>query len=487
MSEDDEPSSRLQVSGDPAPTALASLLDREMGVSLNTSEELHASFESVLDLALASPKQEADMQGYVDQMLLLCCNRVASKAFAFWSASFTEHSCLTLLVDDFIVFELTNATITEALRSRNLASPAFHPTVDMQLYHRVCKDRKREISEMLERQRKLAEDQEIIGESYSSGLAIIGDITVLFSQERLILHLYSGRRRYGDVQACLEWCNVQSFRVVVVSVDLAVSKDGDLSNKANRPKWLQAAASGLVCGSIQGPPCETWSAARWQELLDTLSRGPRPLRSNEQPWGLQQGLTAREIGQLHLANVLLTFSFDMMVALLGSGGFSLTEHPAQAWWNPLVPSIWKLDVTAWLKISPAIRFWTFRQGLHGQLGSKPTTFMALRLSSIGSYLYKPQCPIVSRSDSAPLIGRTQDASGKTVFRTAAAKEYPVSLCLAIARAVHDALNAAKVVHEPSKQEDLRKLSEICQQMVVASDPYEVATEIGADCMLHNRN
>ena len=113
--------------------------------------------------------------------------------------------------------------------------------------------------------------------------------------------------------------------------------------------------------------------------------------------------------------------------------------------------------------------------------------MALRLSSIGSYLYKPQCPIDSRSDAAPLIGRTKDASGKTVFRTAAAKEYPVSLCLAIARAVHDALNVAKVVHDHSRQEDMRKFSELCQQMVVASDPYDIATDIGADCMLHNRN
>jgi len=155
LTEDEEPSGRLQASGDPAPTALASLSDREVGFAPTTSEELHASFESVLDIALASPKQEADMQGYVDQMLQLCGDRVASKAFAVWSASFTEHCCLTLFVDDFIVFELNNATIVEALRTRNLASPAFHPTVDMQLYDRVCKERKREIGDMLEKKRKL--------------------------------------------------------------------------------------------------------------------------------------------------------------------------------------------------------------------------------------------------------------------------------------------------------------------------------------------
>lgn len=58
----------------------------------------------------------------------------------------------------------------------------------------------------------------------------------------IILHFYSGRRRYGDLQHHLE--KAWSARGA-----------GILTTKRF---WLSAIASGHIAAIAAGPPCETW-------------------------------------------------------------------------------------------------------------------------------------------------------------------------------------------------------------------------------------
>lgn len=83
--------------------------------------------------------------------------------------------------------------------------------------------------------------------------------------EVVVLHLYSGRRRHGDLQHYLEkfWPAKGKGILTVVSVDLVCDEQwGDVTKQATREFWLQAIASRWVAAIISGPPCETWSIAR---------------------------------------------------------------------------------------------------------------------------------------------------------------------------------------------------------------------------------
>ena len=98
------------------------------------------------------------------------------------------------------------------------------------------------------------------------------------SRVLLILHLFSGRRRADD---CHAWAHQLVFKyfpdlgVLMLSVDAAVG--GELCDLLHGPglKALHGVVdAGLVAGTLSGPPCETWSAAR--HLLppeDSLAHG----------------------------------------------------------------------------------------------------------------------------------------------------------------------------------------------------------------------
>ena len=109
-------------------------------------------------------------------------------------------------------------------------------------------------------------------------------------------HLFSGRRRKGDQ----EWWLLSlaaSFSVAdeVWSIDLSVDPDLDLSSDSFLNIFLAAIAGGFFHEVVAGPPCGTWSKARFN--TDVL--GPRPLRTRAQPWGRTDiRLTESEARQL---------------------------------------------------------------------------------------------------------------------------------------------------------------------------------------------
>jgi hypothetical protein len=109
-----------------------------------------------------------------------------------------------------------------------------------------------------------------------------------------IIHLYAGRRRDDDfhaqMHALVEAGSVPwSAAITVISIDTAISDSMDGHSNRIWAFLLSAARSGRILALLLGPPCETWSSARYAELCDAagnLLRGPRPLRSAETCWGL---------------------------------------------------------------------------------------------------------------------------------------------------------------------------------------------------------
>lgn len=73
--------------------------------------------------------------------------------------------------------------------------------------------------------------------------------------ELLVLHLFSGRRRAGDLQTQLEALTLPDGVILsVVSVDVAIDPKGcNLSDRAQQKRWLAMIADGHIAG-FGGPP-----------------------------------------------------------------------------------------------------------------------------------------------------------------------------------------------------------------------------------------
>ena len=115
-----------------------------------------------------------------------------------------------------------------------------------------------------------------------SGVAAIKDFTAFLMPSYIILHLFSGRRRFNDLQAQLEYITAyEDYSIITLSLDLAVDEIyGNLADKFVVAHWIQQVRSRLVVGIVAGPPCETWSSARHNQLHE---RSPPPLRSEQAP------------------------------------------------------------------------------------------------------------------------------------------------------------------------------------------------------------
>ena len=100
----------------------------------------------------------------------------------------------------------------------------------------------------------------------------------------LIVHLFSGRRRVADFHWHLDdMARRMQIQVTVLSLDTAVS--GYYGNlEITSTTWSRLCTlyeQKWIAGTLTGPPCETFSEARFTELPDQ-DQGPRPLRSHEQ-------------------------------------------------------------------------------------------------------------------------------------------------------------------------------------------------------------
>lgn len=196
---------------------------------------------------------------------------------------------------------------------------------------------------------------------------------------------------------------------------------------------LALARSGFLLGLMMGPPCETWSAVRHEALLDDAGNvvpGPRPLRDDGRPWGLD-GLLPREYRQLRVGMRLLLRGLILGLYTVLSGGVSILEHPSASTKQGRA-SIWHTGLVQLLLQSGLFHLYSFGQWKFHAPGVKPTTFL---------YGGAPRLPHIMRLNEdqtvekpqGSLKGRNEDGS----FKTSAAKEYPPRLNLAIAKCLHE--------------------------------------------------
>ena len=164
------------------------------------------------------------------------------------------------------------------------------------------------------------------------------DVTVYY-----VLHFFSGQGRPGDFQDWLDQAlAVVQYLVWVISLDVAIdAKLCDLSCSGGVARWLDLAIAGRVVMVLGGPPCETWSVARWNGGSRVTGAGPRAVRSSEHLWGLHD-LDTGERQQVTLGNALLRTVILFLAAARVFGFAAVMEHPQLPSWVPLAPSSWKL-------------------------------------------------------------------------------------------------------------------------------------------------
>eukprot|EP00438_Fugacium_kawagutii_P014323 Skav210904 [mRNA] locus=scaffold2900:288060:297488:- [translate_table: standard] len=245
---------------------------------------------------------------------------------------------------------------------------------------------------------------------------------------RVCLHLFAGRRRPGDLQFYMDrWPSVDGVVMHVVSLDVIYDKAwGDLSRAETRLFWLRSIEEMWVLAVVSGPPCETWSRARAVELEDHR-QGPRPVRSAKHPWGLQC-LTLRELRQVSLGNLLLSFSLEAATAILAANGIAAVEHPAEPD-DPALPSIWRLPVVQLLRAHSSVQLVRFYQGHFGAVSPKPTMLLTINIPDMAEQLWDHRLRASLPEFSS--IGKAANGS----FLTSPLKEYPPGLCKALAGAI----------------------------------------------------
>ena len=193
----------------------------------------------------------------------------------------------------------------------------------------------------------------------------------------------------------------------VVSLDLVIDAEfGDVRRPSTQAFWKQGIAAGWVLGALCGPPCETWSQARFVEDPLHPGRGPRPLRDREHLWGFDS-MSLREAQQVATGNELLLFAIELLFALACMDGFGLLEHPQEPE-DPSRPSIWHLAVLQLLGRFSGVEIIDLAQGLLGASSPKPTRLLALNLPDLKTHLRMHH--VTQDLPKRSAIGRSEDGS-----------------------------------------------------------------------------
>ena len=261
----------------------------------------------------------------------------------------------------------------------------------------------------------------------------------------LAVHLFSGRRREGDLHWHLQrFASALGVRFVILSMDTAVSPwYGDLWHSS--PSWRkleQCYKLGLVALTMVGSPCETFSEARFTPPPpEELVKWPRPLRSTEWFFGLSD-LTNRELHQVHAGTNFFLQGLQALSSHITHGGLFLSEHPGMPK-DPTRPSTWRAPLTVLLRGHADVGLSHIGQWQWGADAVKPTGLLAHRLPRLHHSLYSCRVAEARRPEVA-MIGKAPNGE----FRTAHLKEYPAALSQAFATAfcdqVRDDLRAGRI-------------------------------------------
>ena len=270
-----------------------------------------------------------------------------------------------------------------------------------------------------------------VGDGVFANAGLAREAARLHIKWLVFVHYFSGYRRSQDLHQVIEDTPLEGgTHIMTISVDMCMQKkDGNLATSNATSCWLERIRAGQIIGAGGGPPCETFTAARF------LPDGPRPLRTGSHPDGLP-ALNAREWMQVRIGSRLVYFIFEILLELARFGGCGFAEHPQWPLWavrhDPA--SIWSSRFARLCKTLNCFSVTSFDQCVVGSPAKKPTTILLLRLDSFRHELLTTgnggRCHH-HKGAHEQLQGR--DATG--VFRTAVGKVYPAGLNQALGRAV----------------------------------------------------
>ena len=266
-----------------------------------------------------------------------------------------------------------------------------------------------------------------------------------FGRERYFLHLFSGRRRPGDLQYYLDQYRFADFTLYTVSIDIMVDEvRGDLMREESRQFWFRAIRQRYAVAMLGGPPCETWSQARTRpsDSLSSGSSGPRAVRDELHPWGMES-LGIGELQQTIFGATLFLFVLEAFCLMYVNGGAALVEHPAEPSKEGCA-TIWRLAITALLQQLPNVEKIRVLQGALGSESAKPTDLLHTGLPTLATSIADHA---VFKQTGKVSIGK--DEFGR--YKTARLKEYPPALNRALARAFAESIERMPVdtsIHLP---------------------------------------
>ena len=105
-----------------------------------------------------------------------------------------------------------------------------------------------------------------------------------------------------------------------------------------------------MAGGFAGPPCETWSIARFQNIAGQ-KKAPRPVRDLANLWG-RPDVGKHEGEQLEVGDALMAFALLALTKIALAGGLAVLEHPQSPHSlgakHVTAPTIWRTQVVRWL-------------------------------------------------------------------------------------------------------------------------------------------
>ena len=238
----------------------------------------------------------------------------------------------------------------------------------------------------------------------------------LCRQTAVVVYLFSGRRREGDLMSHLQELGHHfGMQVSILLIDLALSEHHNVRDPKTYNWLCGRIRAGEISAVLVAPPCETWSRARNRRISDDCT-GPRVLRTPQAPW-CREGLKTSELLQLEVANALMFISLQVAVVCLYAFTPFVMEHPADPEQRDLV-TVWRTWPVQWLLRHEAASLRKINQSDYGAAFRKPTMFLSLWMPHFFEDMQVYTAPTPERSLRA-LEGR--DAAG---FTTRLAKEYP---------------------------------------------------------------
>ena len=165
----------------------------------------------------------------------------------------------------------------------------------------------------------------------------------------------------------------------MLSLDTAVSVEyGNLLTGTVSWNTLEAIyLSGRVAATLCGPPCETFSEARYTPAPSEDVRWPRPLRSADRLFGLE-GLSMRELKQCAVGSEFFLQCIWVLCVHITCGGVFIGEHPARPT-DDTRPSIWTSPIVQLLLSLPDLHLHYIAQYCWGADAVKPTGLLTWAL------------------------------------------------------------------------------------------------------------